>query len=151
LRRSRKWSEVYKIIPDLRPYDGIPELLAELNKANIPIAIVTSSPSSYCQRVINHWGWEINSTVCYHDTKLHKPHPEPLLLAVKKINVPKSQVVAIGDEKNDIISAQRAKIYSVAVLWGARNKEELLAIKPNRIAESVDDLRNFLFEYYKLD
>lgn len=35
---------------------------------DIKLAIVSSSPSSYVQRVVQHFGWSFDVVVCYHDT-----------------------------------------------------------------------------------
>ena len=150
LRKARKWPEVYKIIPELQPYDGISELLEILSLSGIPLCIVTSSPSSYCQRVISYWKWKIDATVCFHDTKNKKPHPEPIFLGIKKMNVLKDKVVVIGDDAKDIYAAQRAGVYSVAVMWGANDKEGLLKSKPNKVFAEVLELKEFLYEYYNL-
>ena len=78
-RGNRQWSEVYKMIPLLKPFDGMNELIKEIMANDIPFEVVTSSPSSYCKRVLNHWGWRPNSIVCFHDTNRRKPHPDPYL------------------------------------------------------------------------
>ena len=61
LRRSRKWPEVYQVIPSILPYDGINEILSDLTGEGIRLAIVTSSPRPYCERVIKHNGWSIRA------------------------------------------------------------------------------------------
>ncbi len=150
LRNARRWADVYKLIPELRPYDGITELIFKLNHCRIPVSIVTSSPSLYCHRIIQYWKWKIDVTVCYHDTHYKKPNPEPILLAIQKLNVSNSSVVAIGDDAKDIIAAKKADVLSVAAVWGSSNKKELLDSKPDKVLESVNDLRGFLIEYYQL-
>src|SRR3989338_6819123 len=51
--------------------------------------------------------------VSYQDTQNHKPHPEPLLLASKKIGVNPGECVYIGDVENDIIAARAAGMKAV--------------------------------------
>lgn len=89
LRRQRRWSEVYNLIPEFKVYDGLNNLIKKLLKNKIPVCIVTSSPSSYCNRVIKYFGWEGILTVCYHDTKNHKPHPDPIKRLSKSLIVKK--------------------------------------------------------------
>lgn len=48
------------------------------------------------------------------DCQQPKPHPEPLLLAVKKLKTKPQKAVYIGDSKLDEIAAQRAKINFIA-------------------------------------
>jgi len=47
-------------------------------------------------------------TVAYQDTKNHKPHPDPLLLACKKLGVNPDEAVYVGDAQSDIIAAKAA-------------------------------------------
>lgn len=47
-------------------------------------------------------------TVSYQDTVNHKPHPEPLLLACRKLNVHPNEAVYVGDVENDLIAGKAA-------------------------------------------
>lgn len=46
--------------------------------------------------------------VYYEDTKKHKPNPDPLLLASKKLKIIPESIVYIGDMESDIQSAKTA-------------------------------------------
>ncbi len=46
--------------------------------------------------------------VSFEDTKNHKPHPEPLLLASKRLNLKPQSIVYIGDAENDVKAAKAA-------------------------------------------
>lgn len=52
LRRSRQWTIVYQKIPTILAYDGINEILSITRDRGIKLAIVSSSPSRYVQRVV---------------------------------------------------------------------------------------------------
>lgn len=147
LRRARNWPRVYQTIPDLRPYDGIPELLQELGRLRVPICIVTSSPSSYCSRVLAHWNWNIPATVCYHDTTQRKPHPAPIFKALQLMGVPATAAVSVGDHPNDIVASKAAGVYAVAATWGAADKRALLAAQPDAVCSTVRELRDLLAEW----
>lgn len=144
LRRDRRWGDVYALIPQVRPYPGISELLAELRSRRIPVCVVTSTPRPYCTRVIRHLGWNIDVSVCYHDTTKHKPDPDPMLLALSKLGVVASEAVAVGDEPRDIVAARAAGISSVAALWGSLDRAQLIASQPDEVCETVHDLRAIL-------
>jgi len=68
LRKARRWPEVYRLIPGFVVYDGIADLFGMLIEREVPVGIVTSSPKSYCVRVIQQHKLRIEKTVCYHDT-----------------------------------------------------------------------------------
>ena len=61
--------------------------------------------------------------VAYEDTENHKPHPEPLLLAAKSLNVSPEECVYIGDVENDLIAGRAAGmkviIYAKEAILGA--------------------------------
>ena len=46
--------------------------------------------------------------VTFEDTKKHKPNPEPLLLAAKRLKVKPSEIVYIGDAPSDYKAAKTA-------------------------------------------
>jgi len=57
LRKTRNWPAVYREIPTIQAYDGINQLLLNAKEKDIELAIVTSSPESYVQRIIDHFDW----------------------------------------------------------------------------------------------
>lgn len=46
--------------------------------------------------------------VTYEDTVNHKPHPEPLFLALKKLNIKPQEAVYVGDTESDLQAAKAA-------------------------------------------
>lgn len=46
--------------------------------------------------------------VCYEDTIAHKPHPEPLLLAARRLDILPSEAVYVGDAGTDLEAAKAA-------------------------------------------
>jgi phosphoglycolate phosphatase-like HAD superfamily hydrolase len=146
LRRSRRWNDVYSLIPSLMPYPGIPELLAELQNRDHSLAIVTSSPKTYCSRVIQHWNWPIDNLVAYHDTKRHKPEPEPLLMAISRGTELNAQNFHVGDTPADTQAAKAAGIISLAAMWGSTAPEALEDSAPDHIFSTVDEITTFLLD-----
>lgn len=118
-RKNGNWQKVYTLIPKMKPYDGVVKLIHKLLEYGIKVAVVTSSPRSYCERVLDFWGITGVITVCYHDTANHKPDPEPILEAISRMgNQEGKPIIAIGDEEKDIIAANRAGVISVLAYWG---------------------------------
>jgi HAD superfamily hydrolase (TIGR01509 family) len=106
------------MIPQLHPYPGIKELIQDLKNRDVSICIVTSSPKPYCEKVIKYWGWGVDVTVCYHDTKQHKPHPEPIQKALSRLRLNSNEAVAIGDAQKDTQAAAAAGVMTIGALWG---------------------------------
>ncbi len=148
-RKAREWSKVYAQVPNIQEYLGVSDLLVELNGRGIDTCVVTSSPRSYCERVLRRFGWAFRKTVCYHDTTKRKPQPDPYLAAMAHFGSKASDTVAVGDAANDIYAAERAGIYSIGTLWGCGDGDALRESRPDVICESIEALRESIFEFKK--
>jgi HAD superfamily hydrolase (TIGR01549 family) len=143
-RKHRDWDSVYSLIPTFRVYPGVDRLFATVGER--PMSIVTSAPYAYADRVLGHFGLRVDALVCYHDTRLHKPAPEPLFLAIERLrSTPRwsaacSIVWAIGDHANDIVAAKAAGLVSVGAAWGCQDKSGLLESRPDVIFSSAAEL-----------
>ncbi|AFZ55557.1 HAD family hydrolase [Cyanobacterium aponinum] len=143
-RKNREWSKVYDLIPQLLPYNGINELLYNLKSNNLKIGIVTSSPKNYCLKVINYWGWQIDSIVAYHDTVYHKPHPESLYKAIQQLSGEANSVIYVGVQEDDIIASSQAGILSVYATWGLTKVNQ--NINADYIFTQVSQLSQFILD-----
>lgn len=121
-RRARNWKNVYELIPKMQPFKKVVDFINLAVQSGIEVAIVTSSPRPYCEKVLNFLGIDNVITVCYHDTQNHKPDSEPLLLAIKKMkNQEGKMIVAIGDQEKDIVAANNIhNVVSILGYWGNR-------------------------------
>lgn len=140
IRRSRQWSAVYAAIGGFSLYQGVRELLKVIFDCELPVAIVTSSPSSYAQRVIRHFDIDVDHLVCYHDTTQHKPHPAPIALAVERLGLGTRGVWSIGDEEKDVTASRAAGVVAGGALWGAADPDALRAADPHFIDQSPAEL-----------
>jgi HAD superfamily hydrolase (TIGR01549 family) len=146
-RDKRNWSEVYKFIPKMQLYPNIIEILNFLNEKNCGIAIVSSSPKSYIEKVLNHFNINISVIVAFHDTKNHKPDPDPILLALKKLTANNSNTFSLGDRDIDIISSKKANIKTIACAWDSPDFDNLKASNPDYFFNTTSEL----FEFIKLN
>ena len=147
-RKRREWSEVYKLIPKFELYDGILSVLNIVKRNGIKICIVTSSPGSYCTKVIKQWNIPCDYTVCYHDTVNKKPHPEPINKALAYFNISSELVLSLGDKDIDIEASRKANVKSVGCLWGANDKTTLINSNPNFIINSPNEILNIASGFY---
>jgi pyrophosphatase PpaX len=82
----------------------------------------------------------IDVIVGMEDTTRHKPDPEPVRFALKKLERDAADAVFLGDSPHDIASGNAAGVATVAALWGPFAKEELDAARP---AHQVAKMRDF--------
>ncbi len=87
-----------------------------------------------------------SARVCSGDTARRKPHPEPLLLALRKMRLNPRACIYVGDAPQDLQMARRAGVRSVAVLGAFSTEEQLLAARPHLLLESLEDLPRALRE-----
>lgn len=151
MRRNKNWSGVYNLIPQMQPYHEVINLVRELIYLDINVAIVTSSPRSYCNRVLEFLGLTGVPTVCFHDTEKHKPDPEPLLLAIERMNVQEDEpIFVVGDEEKDIVAANQIGAIGILAYWGNpytyQNWDN--RIKPFLFCKDQESLTVFLHSLY---
>ncbi len=108
------------------PYDGIPSLLEELSKRNIPIAVVSNkidaAVSSLCRR---YFGDVVDIAVGERENVRKKPAPDSVNEVLRALNLKPHEVVYVGDSEVDIETAQNAGIDCISVTWGFRDLDIL--------------------------
>lgn len=124
-------------------YPGIPELLSDLRREGMTLAVATSKSAQATNTVLAHFGLrEYFDFVATADDQ-SRPHKSDVIrfcLDHYKIT-DQSRVVMIGDRENDVTAAKEVGIDSIGVLYGYGDIEELTAAGATAIAESVSDLR----------
>ena len=150
LQRRRRWRSVFSMVPEIEPYDGIPELLARLHGARVPVAIVTSSPDQYCRRIVEYRGWNVGTVIGFHDVRHRKPHPEPIDLALQRMGVPSAGAVSAGDRADDTAAARAASVFSIGAAWGSLEPEALEESTPDLMCHSVAELTGYLTRRFGL-
>lgn len=131
---------------NLHVYDGIRELLADLNNAGIQCAVVTSKPQGMAQKILKHF--EMDD---YFDT-VAGPDPDDasnekyILInrALSTLGLDPEDAVMIGDSRYDVIGAKTVNCTSIAVTYGYGTRQELEAEAPDYMADSAEDLRRIL-------
>ena len=64
--------------------------------------------------------------VCYEDSAEHKPHPEPLLAAAKRLGVSPKECVFVGDSDTDIEAGRAAGMKTI--LYGRKKHPDADAV-----------------------
>jgi pyrophosphatase PpaX len=118
----RVYREHNEIVHDglVAEYPGIEPALAALVEQGYPLGIVTSKSRPVALRGLSRFGLEkyFETIVAYEDTEIHKPEPEPLLEAARRLGVPIGRCAYVGDSPHDMTAAKAAGAVAVAALWG---------------------------------
>lgn len=116
-REARKWKECVARKHWTQPFPGVAKALEELSERGYRIAVVTSSVSYYASAMLQQHSITYDTLVAYHDTKLHKPQPEPLREALRLWSSEAGCTVNIGDSEADRAAGRAANIKSFAAAW----------------------------------
>jgi HAD superfamily hydrolase (TIGR01509 family) len=99
----------------VRPRPGAFDLLAEVQAAGVPYALVTSSERVIMEGVLRATGLRFPVTVCAEDVTRIKPDPEPYLLATKLLGADPASSVVLEDSPNGVTAAESAGCRVIAV------------------------------------
>ena len=143
LRAARKWRSVMARVPELEVYEGVHELLSDLHARHQALAIVTKSPDMVPKAVLERHGWPIDIVVGYHQVRRRKPHPEALLLAMRRAGADPADTFHVGDQREDTEAARGANVMAIGAGWGLADTAPLTASRPDRLFMSVRQLRKF--------
>jgi HAD superfamily hydrolase (TIGR01509 family) len=99
----------------VRPRPGAFDLLAEVQAAGVPYALVTSSERVIMEGVLRATGLRFPVTVCAEDVTRIKPDPEPYLLATKLLGADPASSVVLEDSPNGVTAAEAAGCRVIAV------------------------------------
>lgn len=125
-----------------RPFDGTREVLSELRRRGYLIGIVSSKGRELGLRGLKLCALDdlIDSAVFLEDTTIHKPHPEPILTALRKLDTKAESAVYVGDSRHDIIAGRAAGVRTIGALWGPSPQMVLKRESPTFVADSITDL-----------
>lgn len=98
-----------------------------LAKKYATLGVVTTKTAKYSIELLEYMGLmeHFEVLVGREDVTYPKPHPEPILKALSKLQSDTKEYWMIGDTPMDILSAQSANIDSVAVTCGYGSLESL--------------------------
>jgi HAD superfamily hydrolase (TIGR01509 family) len=94
---------------------GAAELVAEVQAAGLPHALVTSSVPAVVDAVLARLDVRFDVVICGADVTHAKPDPEGYLLAAAKLGVDPRRCIALEDSPNGVAAAEAAGFRVVAV------------------------------------
>jgi phosphoglycolate phosphatase len=111
-----------------KPYAGINTLLEDLRQAHIHVCVLSNKPNVDTNKVIEHFfpGYPFFAVVGHKPEYPVKPDPTSAKWIISTLNVENEAILYVGDTGTDMETAVNANLTPVGVLWGFRQKEELL-------------------------
>lgn len=133
-----------------RLYDGIPQMLRTLNSKGMFLAVASSKPTVFVERILEHFGIRsyfkvvVGSELDGTRTEKNEVVEEALRQLFGDAPVEKNKVYMIGDRRFDIEGAKAQGVDSVGVTYGYGGMEELREARADYIVRSVEELQRFL-------
>lgn len=141
LRRKRDWRTVYQSFDKTSLPPGTKAFIQQIRRL-ARVGVVTTSPRPYAERLLAYHDLEVPVLVAYRDVTTHKPHPEPLLLAARLLEIRVQNCVHVGDSATDIEASVRAGAIAAVVAWGAPNA--IIDVRVKLVAHAWDDVLQFV-------
>ena len=140
-------------------YPGIEKMLTELKRSGITMALVTSRLKRTTMQAVGKFGLDryFDVVITANDCTKHKPDPEPILVALEKLNELKARscteetdkkvidpdtVMMVGDTIYDRECARRAGVKCALVAWAPSVDVHSLreSDRPEYLIEKPEDL-----------
>jgi 2-phosphoglycolate phosphatase len=119
---AKRFLELYaaRICVGTRLFDGMAELLDELERRGILWGVVTNKPARFTEPLIDCLGLTERCAAIVSGDSAPKPKPAPdsLLLACATSGVPPRLTFYVGDDLRDVQAAHAAGMRAIAAAWG---------------------------------
>ena len=149
---SQRAVDLYRVcyragaILECNVYEGVREVLKELNNRGIICVLATCKPHEFANRIIEHFdlakyfafvsGPEMDGT-------RNEKH-EVITYALQTLNIPSPDVVLmVGDRRDDVVGAARCNMACVGVEWGFGTEKELVDAGAMQVIKKPQELLHF--------
>jgi len=114
-----------------RPYDGIDDLLAELARRGVTMAVLSNKPDDFTRLTVEHYferrGRRFAAVRGVGPDGVAKPDPAGALAVADALGTAPSAFLYLGDTATDMRTAVAAGMFPAGAAWGFRGVEELLS------------------------
>ena len=128
------------------PFPGMHELMGRLRKKGIKLAVATSKPRHFAQRILEKYGMQNDfDIICGSELDGTRGQKwEVIDFVLKSFGIEPSDAIMVGDRKYDVIGAKKCGLDCVGVRFGYAEPNELAEHGAVYIAETPDDLYDYL-------
>lgn len=133
--------------PEMVLFDGVEQVFSDLKTRQVLLGVATGKSRVGLDRVLNERQMHgiFSATRCA-DESMGKPHPAMLFELMEELSLQPEQVLMVGDTTHDVHMASAAGVDSMAVTYGAHDKQTLLQAQPTVMVSTVRDMHNWLLE-----
>ncbi|MGL5172124.1 phosphoglycolate phosphatase [Edwardsiella tarda] len=123
-------------------FPGVRETLGVLATKGFPLAVITNKPSPFVRPMLERLGIDrfFSQVIGGDDVIKRKPHPAPLYLVLAQWGVKASEMLFVGDSRNDIQAGQAAGCPTVGLTYGYNYGESIATSEPCRVLDDFSGL-----------
>ena len=142
VQEYRKYYSIHHL-KDTTILPGADRFLRKLREQGFKLGLVTAKYRKPVLEVLAHFNlMELFDTIVTgYEVKRHKPAPDIILEAVKRLGINVSNCAVVGDSPIDVEAGRRAGALTIAVLTGPYGKQEIKKAKPNFILENLESVQ----------
>lgn len=138
---QRHDAEFMRRIPGLQVLPGSQELLDHLTRSHVRWAIASTGKEKQTMTLLKKLKVPAGTTIVTgDDVERAKPSPDIFVVAAKKLDVPITNCIVIGDSVWDLLAAGRKSALGVGLLSGGYGQEELESAGAFRVYNDPADL-----------
>ncbi|HWQ30745.1 MAG TPA: HAD-IA family hydrolase [Negativicutes bacterium] len=128
-----------------KPYEGIIDLLSELDRGKYKMAIVSNKFDSAVKELTREFfSAYIPVAIGESGGVRKKPEPDCVFEALKELGTEASCAVYVGDSEVDVETARNAGLLCIGVTWGFRSRELLTEKGAEYIIDTPMELMKLL-------
>lgn len=124
-----RYREIFKeyCMYQVKPYDGILELIAGLKERGLKIAVLSNKPHAESISVVE----TLFGQGCFdmiqgqQEGIAIKPSPEGVFRILEQLKLTAEDILYLGDTGTDMKTGKSAGAFTVGALWGFRDRAEL--------------------------
>ncbi len=124
-----RYREIFKdnCMHEVKPYEGIRELLAALKEKGLKITVLSNKPHDQTIDVVETlFGKGYFDVIQGQKPEVPiKPSPEGVYQIMEQLSLKREDILYLGDTGTDMKTGKSAGAFTVGVLWGFRKREEL--------------------------
>ncbi|MDR2868485.1 MAG: HAD family hydrolase [Bacteroidales bacterium] len=128
------------------PYQGITELLLELQQRKIAIAVASNKVQAAIPPLLAYYFPQITFVAALGQREgiPLKPDPQIAFDIMKIADVAQENVLYVGDTGVDMQTANNANVIGIGALWGFRTEEEIRDAGAKHVIHTPQELLNYL-------
>ncbi len=130
------------------PYDGIVDMLKELKKEGVQLAVLSNKPHLQTQDVVATFFEEGTFARVYGQQEgvPRKPDPAAVHMILEELGVSAEESLYIGDSDVDMLTGCAAGVAAIGVTWGFRSKEVLMEHGATYIVDKPQEIVSIVKE-----